>query len=479
MRGELSLGQLVASEIVIALAAQSLTKTPKLMEKVYDLVAAHSKLESAAAPLERATPPARRSLPLLARLTTAGVILAALLLALVPWRQTAFSRGRVIAYAPTDRQQTVEAPIEGRVVRWHVQEGQRVRQGDPLVDISDNDPAILVRLTAEREALHARLGATQRRASAMEVRVASLGESRMNAQSAARARVGMAKERLTAALRARDAAVAGVTAARKNVERQRKLASEGLAAERTVELSVLDDARAHAELDRAEATVRAAQEELSALEAEQRRALTDADAQIGDARAVLAAAEAEMAAAGAEIARMDVRLARQASQAVVSPRDGVILRVVANAQGGAMVKSGDTLLVMIPDTADRAAELFVTGLDAPLVQVGQLVRVQFEGWPAVQFSGWPQVAIGTFEAKVALVDAASDDRGRLRVVVVESQSGTWPDSRFLRQNVRVQGWVLLGNVSLGFELWRRLNGFPPSLPEAPEETASAKGMAES
>ena len=27
--------------------------------------------------------------------------------------------------------------------------------------------------------------------------------------------------------------------------------------------------------------------------------------------------------------------------------------------------------------------------------------------------------------------------------------------------VRANGWVLLDEVGLGYELWRRLNGFPP------------------
>ena len=31
----------------------------------------------------------------------------------------------------------------------------------------------------------------------------------------------------------------------------------------------------------------------------------------------------------------------------------------------------------------------------------------------------------------------------------------------LRQGVRVNGWVLLKQVPLGYEIWRLLNGFPP------------------
>ena len=57
-------------------------------------------------------------------------------LAMVPWQQPIVGSGRVAAYAPLDRQQTIEAPIAGRIVNWSVQEGSTVRAGDPLLEIS-------------------------------------------------------------------------------------------------------------------------------------------------------------------------------------------------------------------------------------------------------------------------------------------------------------------------------------------------------
>jgi hypothetical protein len=41
----------------------------------------------------------------------------------------------------------------------------------------------------------------------------------------------------------------------------------------------------------------------------------------------------------------------------------------------------------------------------------------------------------------------------------------WPDSRWLRQGVRANGWVLLQRVPLWYEVWRQLNGFPPVISE--------------
>ena len=99
----------------------------------------------------------------------------------------------------------------------------------------------------------------------------------------------------------------------------------------------------------------------------------------------------------------------------------------------------------------------------PLIQPGQHVRLQFEGWPAVQFSGWPSAAIGTFGAKVQNVDSLVMEDGKFRIIAIEDQlleTDEWPDYRFLRQGGRVKGWVLLNKVTLGYEWWRKLNGFP-------------------
>ena len=76
----------------------------------------------------------------------AGLVVA---LAYTPWQQSISGSGRVIALAPLERQQTISAPVDGRVVRWHVQEGTRVKEGDLVVAVSDNDPGMIERLRAE------------------------------------------------------------------------------------------------------------------------------------------------------------------------------------------------------------------------------------------------------------------------------------------------------------------------------------------
>lgn len=169
---------------------------------------------------------------------------------------------------------------------------------------------------------------------------------------------------------------------------------------------------------------------------------------------------ARQASAEVEVQQAETQLARQSTQLVLAPRDGVLLRLLAG-DVATLVKEGDVVATFAPEQRQRAAEIFVTGLDAPLVQPGRYVRLMFEGWPAVQFSGWPAVAVGTFPGRVLSVDPVVAANDRFRVLVVEDPTAPWPDERFLRLGGKARGWVLLGTVRLGYELWRKLNNFPP------------------
>jgi multidrug efflux pump subunit AcrA (membrane-fusion protein) len=222
-----------------------------------------------------------------------------------------------------------------------------------------------------------------------------------------------------------DAAQQALDTSRKNLERQKSLVQSGLSSQRAAELAELEYAKY----------------------------LSD------------------VSSASAELARIETRIARQASQSITAPRDGIVQRIFAP-QGGVMVKSGQDLALIVPETANRSVELRLSGNDAPLLSVGRKVRLQFEGWPAVQFAGWPSVAIGSFGGEVAVVDPGADSQGKVRIIVFPEKGSEWPDARYLRQGVRVVGWVLLDTVPLGWELWRQFNGFPPTIASAPPATGS-------
>ena len=62
----------------------------------------------------------------IAQFLMALLVAAPVALVFVPWRQSVSGSGRVVGYAPLDRQFNIEAPIYGRVMQWLVAEGSRV-----------------------------------------------------------------------------------------------------------------------------------------------------------------------------------------------------------------------------------------------------------------------------------------------------------------------------------------------------------------
>ncbi|WP_408097630.1 efflux RND transporter periplasmic adaptor subunit [Peredibacter sp. HCB2-198] len=177
-------------------------------------------------------------------------------------------------------------------------------------------------------------------------------------------------------------------------------------------------------------------------------------------------AQSEEAQALANFTQMQSRFSRQESQLVLAPTDGTIVRLLVGTSS-VVVNQGQVVAIFVPKSSQLSAHIFIRGNDLPLVYEGRKVRLQFEGWPAIQFSGWPSVAVGTFGGVVSFVDQTATPEGLFRVIVLPEKNEKWPESRFIRQGTRVNGWILLNNVALGYELWRQFNGFPPSLDAAP------------
>ncbi|MEZ5288708.1 MAG: HlyD family efflux transporter periplasmic adaptor subunit [Vicinamibacterales bacterium] len=414
---------------------------------------------------------APRSARVLARMLVALLAVTAVALTLTPWQQNIPGSGRVIAFSPEERLQQIEAAVDGRVVAWHVVEGSVVRRGDPIVDLTDNDPEILARLEQEREQVLRTIEQGDSRVGALEDRVAGLTDTLRSAVAAAELREQMAHERVRAAEQGLAAARAAKVTADLNHERQQALAAKGLSSTRSLELAVLDAATRAADVDRAAATLNAARSEAASLKAELLRTRADARTRVDEARASLASGSSDVAKARAELAKLEVRVARQQTQRVTAPVDGTVLRVLAR-RGGELLKAGAPLAVIVPSSSRDVVELWVDGNDMPMVMPGSPVRLQFEGWPALQFSGWPSIAVGTFGGRVLLVDPADNGKGQFRVLVdSDPTDDAWPSRRFLRQGVRANGWVLLNIVPIGYELWRQFNGFPPVI--APDEPAAA------
>ncbi len=411
-----------------------------------------------------------------------------LVLIWVPWQQSISAKGRVIAFDPEERQQVIESPVGGRVKAWHVREGQEVKKGDRLVSVEDPDPELPRRLSQNKAAINERRKAAQDRIEAFDGQITSLTGSKTRALAAAGQRLLGAQEGYKAAQRQVEIAGANRVLARINFGMEERMIKEGLTSELMFETARQrrlatdqEEQRARNGEEAARLTAEAAREDLEKIR-------NDADAAIGAARANRQSAEAERAQADRDLADIDTRIARQSTQEVLSPCDGTVYRVLANgAAGGNLVKDGEQLMIITPrikEDSKRIVELFMEGNDAP--QVTEFLRqrkaaspdgvvrarLQFEGWPAVQWIGWPTLAVGTFGGRVVFVDQHDDGKGKFRVLVEPDPSDKpWPGEFLLRQGGRAQGWLMLGRVSLGYELWRRFNGFPPVVVDDKEDKA--------
>jgi multidrug efflux pump subunit AcrA (membrane-fusion protein) len=155
--------------------------------------------------------------------------------------------------------------------------------------------------------------------------------------------------------------------------------------------------------------------------------------------------------------KAETQLSRQSTQRILAPRNGIITRILPG-EKGALIKAGSPIAVFAPDVQTPAVELWIDGNDISMMKVGQTARIQFEGWPAIQIAGWPSLSIGSFKAKVHLIDQASSLEGKFRVLLIPN--GKWPSQKIIRLGVRAKGYIKLNDSFVLKEIWRQLNGFP-------------------
>jgi len=396
-----------------------------------------------------------------------------LLLIVVPWQQNVPASGKVSALDPFDRIQLIAAPVGGRVRQAWVVEGSLVQEGDRLLEIVDNDPALISKLEQQRAALEVQLETARERVRVYDTQIEALESARDLGVQAAQSLVEVSLAQVRSARYAVEAAEAAAQQALSNYDRQRQLEQEGLASGLDFEIAERVYREAQAELEQRRQTLAASLNTEQARRAELGRIKTESQARIEAARAAGQGARSEAAAEDQQLAVLEVRIAQQNTQLIKAPRTGIVSRLYAS-PGAELVKAGDPLIALMPNAEQQAAELWVDGNHVPLIHEGRSVRLQFEGWPGVQFGGWPSVAIGTFGGRVAIVDPSGDGQGRFRIVVVpDPEDEPWPSSRFLRQGARTNGFVLLDRVTLGYELWRQANGFPPTVAMQPTPAPSA------
>lgn len=379
---------------------------------------------------------------ILSRILIFILVAVVLCLIFVPWQQSITGVGKVTVFSPMERPQNIESLISARIKDWKVKEGDMVEKGQVLLELEDVapkflDPNQLKRLQLQKNAVSAKRNAS----------IASADEN-----------ITRAEKKVIASKQKVEASEQNLRTTMLNLTRLEELHSKGLRSKRDLELAELADVKAKTDLKANKAMLEVAKKEFDISKLDRNKI----------------AAETNNELFKIEVDLQNIK-SRVEQRVIKAPASGQIVRLI-RLGSGETVKVGERLATIVPETKDQAVELYISDHDAPLISVGRPVRLQFAGWPAIQFTGWPSVAVGTFGGRVAVIDAVDDGRSRYRILVkpdIESiESGRdepWPSSRYLRPGAKVIGWVLLDNVSLGFELWRQFNAFPPTVQREPIE----------
>ena len=381
------------------------------------------------------------------------VLLMFILLLFLPWQQNIRGVGQITALNPANRPQTVETVIAGRIKNWLVREGDLVKKGDTIASITEVkekyfDPQLLTRLQQQIVAKERSLDAKNKKAEALQRQIAAL-------QEAMRLKVEQSKAKL-------EAEKVKYQNAENQYQRNKKLYEAG-----NIPLTKFQDVEYKFQGSQAEYL--SAKIELDRTQAEYQDKISKAESDLSNTRAEAFETEVDILKSRNEFTNTEVR---NGQYQILAPQDGYIVRAMKTGIGET-VKEGDAICTIMPEASDMAVEMYVKAMDVPLISKGRKVRIQFDGWPALQFTGWPSVSVGTFGGEVKVIDYVNSKPGEFRILVVpDVNDEMWPVQ--LRIGSGTKGWVMLDSVPVWYELWRQLNGFPPSLYQAPSATLEAK-----
>ncbi len=397
-----------------------------------------------------------------------GILIFLAILLFLPWTQNINASGTVTTLYQDQRPQEINAIIPGRIIKWWVKEGDMVKKGDTLVQLADVkddylDPQLLQRTEEQILSKQQKIGFYEDKISATESQVAAIEMSRDFKLSSLENKLEQLKRKVISDSAELTAAEIDLGIATQQFNRAKQMFSEGIIA-----LTELERRTAQYNKMQASATEKRqkffnTRQDITITEIDMKGVSQDAADKIFKAKSEIAGARSEVASTGGDLAKNTNQLANYAIRGsqrwLLAPQDGQLIS--AKKQGlNEMVKEGETIAEIVPTQTDLAVELYVAPQDLVLISKGQEVRLIFDGFPAIVFSGWPAASYGTFLGEVIAVETNVNPNGKFRILVVPGKNEKqWPVN--VRFGAGVKGFAMLKNVSIWYELWRQINGFPP------------------
>lgn len=393
-----------------------------------------------------------------------------ILVMFLPWQQNISGQGGLTALSPAERPQTLQSPIAGRINKWYRQEGDYVKKGDTIITISEVkekylDPNILLRLAEQIDSKKNSIKSNGDKIQSYNKQMDALTKAREfkikqaeNKVKQARFKVlsdstelvavkvqyKIADTQFTRSITLYEAKLLSLT----NFENRKRAFNDAVSKLVSQENKLLDS-----ENNYLNSII-----ELSSISADYGEKISKVESELNGTSAYIAEANGDLAKLENEYTSTAIR---NGFYIIRAPQDGYLVKAL-KAGIGENIKEGEAIATIMPDNPKLAVELFVKPIDVVLLKKNDKVRLQFDGWPALVFSGWPGASTGTFGGVVKVIDYIDNKDGKYRVLVVpDPAEEPWPKQ--LRIGTGVYGWGMLNKVAIWYEIWRKLNGFPPDM----------------
>ncbi len=396
------------------------------------------------------------------------ISIVSIVLLFLPWTQNIRTNGNVTTLKPSQRPQTINSVIPGKIEKWFVQEGDFVKKGDTIAFLSEiKDKYFDTSLMSRTEN---QMNLKSSSVESYKSKVLALQGQRVAMEELRGLKIKQAKNKLLQArLKAQNdsnnfqASLANYAAAISQFNRTDSLYKDGLKSLTDLENKRVKEQKAFAykietqnKWLASQNEIINAQVELSNIKVKFESDIAKINSDIFSTLSIQFDSEGTVNKLMNELSNYSFR---NDLYYVKAPQDGYISSLVFTGIGE-MIKEGDPLVKIMPTQYQLGVELFVAPIDLPLLKIGQKVQIQFDGWPAVVFAGWPNASYGTYSGHVYAMDMFLGQNGKYRILVKpDSTDISWPDA--LMYGGGTNNMILLNDVPVWYELWRNINGFPP------------------
>jgi len=402
------------------------------------------------------------------RLWLWGMLILIVPIMLLPWTQNIRAKGTITTLRQEQRPQELNSIIAGRVIKWHVNEGDFVKVGDTILQLGEVkvdyfDPQLLERTQQQINAKQQSIEAYNNKANTTITQAQALTRGRaLKLQSLDNK---IAQQQLKVQTDEADLLALNneLNVYKRQIDGAKIMLDSGAISLSEFEKRKVNYQNGLAKVNSTNNKLLQNRQELTNLRIEQNSAVQEYTDKISKAEGDRFSSLSSAASTEAEVSKLQNQYsnydARNKLYYITAPQSGQITKA-KKAGIGEMVKEGEMMVEIVPDNIQYAVEMYVEPMDLPLISRGQKVRFIFDGFPVIVFSGWPKSSYGTFGGKVAAVESSVSYNGKFRVLVIEDpQDKQWPKQ--LKMGGGANGIALLKDVRIYYELWRNINGFPP------------------